>query len=247
MKILVKQINTDKERKIEISKDVFDIKVSDGAIYHAIRNELANRRLGTASTKGRSEVKASNRKPWRQKGTGRARAGDRKSPLWVGGGTVFGPKPRSYRYKLPRKVKRLALISILTQKYKDEKITVVEGIDVKTGKTKDLYKQLSPVTEGKRSVLLMATNEKTIVRAGRNIPWLKVQYYETITAHDLFYCERLLLTPEVVLKIEDKFASNKKDQNNISEDPNSMKSEVVNSEDAEKLSAPNDDMEAEVK
>ena len=108
------------KHEINLAEEVFNIKISDGSIYHALKNELANLRLGTASTKGRSEVRGSGAKPWRQKGTGRARSGTRSSPVWVGGGVVFGPKLRDYSYKLPRKVKRLAIKSILSLKNKDQ-------------------------------------------------------------------------------------------------------------------------------
>ena len=118
-------------KKIELSDTVFAREISEGSIYNAIRNELANRRVGTACTKGRSEVKGSGAKPWRQKGTGRARAGHKRSPIWVGGGIVFGPKPRDYSYKMPRKIKRLAIKSILSLKAKDDgKFKIIEDFTV---------------------------------------------------------------------------------------------------------------------
>ena len=181
--------------EVDLADGVFGVEVSEGAIYHAIRNELANRRVGTASTKGRSEVRGTNRKPWRQKGTGRARAGDVKSPLWTGGGVIFGPQPRSYRYKLPRKAKRAAIRSILTQKATDQRVTVVDGVGADSGKTKDLVRQLEPITGGVRSVWLLEKPNAMLLRAGRNIPWLRMRACDTVTAHDLYYSERVLLTP----------------------------------------------------
>jgi large subunit ribosomal protein L4 len=181
--------------EVDLAESVFGVEVSEGAIYHAIRNELANRRVGTASTKGRSEVRGTNRKPWRQKGTGRARAGDVKSPLWTGGGVIFGPQPRSYRYKLPRKAKRAAIRSILTQKATDQRVTVVDGVGADSGKTKDLVRQLEPITGGVRSVWLLEKPNAMLLRAGRNIPWLRMRACDTVTAHDLYYSERVLLTP----------------------------------------------------
>ena len=180
---------------VELADGVFDAEVSEGAIYHAIRNELANRRVGTASTKSRSQVRGTNRKPWRQKGTGRARAGDVKSPLWTGGGVIFGPQPRSYRYRLPRKAKRTAMRSILTQKARDQRITVVDGLDADSGKTKELVRQLEPITGGARCVWLLDKPTPMLVRAARNIPWLRMRACDTVTAHDLYYSERVLLTP----------------------------------------------------
>lgn len=181
----------------ELADDVFGVEVSEGAIYHAIRNELANRRVGTAATKRRSQVRGSNRKPWRQKGTGRARAGDRKSPLWTGGGVIFGPQPRSYRYRIPRKAKRKAICSILTQKARAARITVVEGITVEEGKTRELVRQLEPIAGGARCVWLLSGADRLLLRAGRNIAWLRMRACQTATAHDLYYSERILLSPKV--------------------------------------------------
>ena len=180
--------------EVELADGVFGVEVSEGAIYHAIRNELANRRVGTASTKSRGQVRGTNRKPWRQKGTGRARAGDVKSPLWTGGGVIFGPKPRSYRYRLPRKAKRTAMRSILTQKAREQRITVVDGLDADSGKTRDLVRQLEPITGAARCVWLLDAPAPMLVRAARNIPWLRMRACHTVTAHDLYYAERVLLT-----------------------------------------------------
>lgn len=185
----------------ELADDVFGVEVSEGAIYHAIRNELANRRVGTAATKTRGQVRATGRKPWRQKGTGRARAGDRKSPLWTGGGVIFGPQPRSYRYRIPRKAKRRALCSILTQKARAERVTVVEGISAAGGKTKELVRQLEPIAGGARCVWLLSGADPLLLRAGRNVSWLRLRAYDTATAHDLYYSERILLSPEVAAKL----------------------------------------------
>ncbi|MDE0446678.1 MAG: 50S ribosomal protein L4 [Spirochaetaceae bacterium] len=179
----------------EVADGVFGVEVSEGAIYHAIRNELANRRVGTASTKSRSQVRGTSRKPWRQKGTGRARAGDVKSPLWTGGGVIFGPQPRSYRYRLPRKAKRTAMRSILTQKARERRITIVDGVAADSGKTRELVRQLEPITGGVRCLWLLDKPAPMLVRAARNIPWLRMGACDTVTAHDLYYSERILLTP----------------------------------------------------
>ena len=185
----------------ELADDVFGVEVSEGAIYHAIRNELANRRVGTAATKSRSQVRGTGRKPWRQKGTGRARAGDVKSPLWTGGGVIFGPSPRSYRYRIPRKAKRRAMCSILTRRVLEARVSVVDGVTVASGKTKDLVRQLEPITGGERSVWLLSGAGEALLRAGRNIPWLRLRAYDTVSAHDLYYSERILMSPEVADKL----------------------------------------------
>jgi large subunit ribosomal protein L4 len=178
---------------ITLSDEVFGREVSEGSIYHAIRNELANLRVGTASTKGRSEVRGSGAKPWRQKGTGRARAGHKRSPVWVGGGIVFGPKPRDYSYRLPKKVKQLAFKSILSLKAKSEAVKVIEDFTVETGKTKDLNNILKNLVPGEKTVLVLKEEDKMLKRAARNIPWLTFLNYNRLRAHDLFYCKNLVL------------------------------------------------------
>ena len=126
-------------RTINLDDKVFGLPVNDDVIYYAINNELANKRVGTACTKGRAEVHGSNSKPYSQKGTGRARRGDKKSPLLVGGGTIFGPKPRDFSYSMPKKAKRLAMKSILSLKAQNDRLVVVEDFTVESGKTRDQY------------------------------------------------------------------------------------------------------------
>ena len=191
--------------EIELDDGVFGVKVSEGAIYHAIRNELANRRVGTAATKGRSQVAGSNRKPWRQKGTGRARAGDRKSPVWVGGGTIFGPQPRDYSYRMPRKAKRAALRSVLTQKGMSQRIIVTDGVSAPNGKTKELVSQLEASVRGGRCVWLVDGGDQQLVRAGRNVPWLKMCPYQTPSVHDLYYADRVLIDKNAATKLVEQF------------------------------------------
>ena len=130
-------------RTITLDDSVFGLPVNDDVIYYAITNELANKRVGTACTKTRAEVHGSNNKPYKQKGTGNARRGDKKSPITVGGGTIFGPKPKDYSYSIPKKEKRLAMKSILSSHAQGDRLTVVEDFTVESGKTKDLLKILS--------------------------------------------------------------------------------------------------------
>jgi large subunit ribosomal protein L4 len=193
MKRKVFSINGEEIKNITLSDTVFGREVSDGSIYHAIRNELANRRVGTASVKTRAEVKGSGAKPWAQKGTGRARSGHRRSPVWVGGGVVFGPKPRDYSYKLPKKVKRLAMTSILSLKTQEDVLKVVEDFSVESGKTKDLAAILSKLGEQERTVLVVKDDDVMVRRAAKNIPWLRVLSYNRLSAHTLFYGKKLLV------------------------------------------------------
>ena len=193
MKTQVYGLDGNVVKEIELSDAVFGRDVSEGSIYHAIRNELANRRLGTAKIKTRGEVHSSNKKPWKQKGTGRARSGQRSSPIWVGGGKIFGPAPRDYSYKLPRKVKRLALVSLLSLKAKEDKLRVVTDFTVESGKTKDLVTKLAKLAARERTVVILKDDDALIRRAGRNVPWLSLLSYNRLQAHDLFYCQKLLL------------------------------------------------------
>lgn len=182
-----------KLRQIDLADAVFSREVSDGSIYHAIRNELANARVGTASTKTRGLVGYSGRKPWRQKGTGRARSGSRRSPVWVGGGTVFGPQPRDYSYRMPRKMKRAALHSILTQKLQEEKLFVVEDFSIESGKTRDMDAMMRSLTDAKQVVLITSGDDPMLKRAARNIPWLRFLAWNRLRAHDLFYAHTVVV------------------------------------------------------
>ena len=178
---------------IELSDAVFDVQVSTGSIYHAIRNEAANRRVGTACTKTRAEVNYSNTKPYKQKGTGRARRGDKKSPIAVGGGTIFGPKPRDYSYSLPKKVKRLAMKSLLTLGVQEERLVVVDDFTT-AGKTKEIMAIIKAFgTENQRTLIIMGSDDTMIRRAARNIPNVHVQAYDKLSAKELLYGRKILV------------------------------------------------------
>jgi large subunit ribosomal protein L4 len=201
MKTQVYRLDGTAVREIELADAVFNREPSEGSIYHAIRNELANRRAGTASTKDRAEVQGSGKKPWKQKGTGRARAGHKRSPVWVGGGKVFGPKPRDYSYRLPRKVKRLAVASILSLKNQGDRLRVVEDFSVTSGKTKDLVAAVAKLASPVRTVIVLGGEDALIRRAGRNIPWLSFLAWNRLAAHELFYARRLLVLEGAVGKL----------------------------------------------
>jgi large subunit ribosomal protein L4 len=194
---------------VRLNDAVFKIKPNKSAIYYALHSELANDRQGTASSKGRSEVRGSGRKPYRQKGTGRARAGTRKSPIWTGGGVAFGPKPRSYRVRLPRKMKQLSVRSILSMKNSENSIKVVEDFSIESGKTRDFYSiATSLVDEDKRRrVLFIDTDRDDMNRkAGRNIPWLNYFDAVLLNTRDLFYATQLVLTESAVKVLNEKYA-----------------------------------------
>lgn len=180
-------------RTITLDDKVFGLPVNEDVIYYAINNELANKRVGTACTKDRSEVHGSNAKPYKQKETGRARRGDKKSPLCRGGGVVFGPKPRDFSFSLPKKVKRLAMKSILSLKAQNDRLTVVEDFTVESGKTKDLVSILKNFPSEGRTVIILKDDDAKIKQAGRNIPTVSFLSYNRLRAHDLFYGRKVIL------------------------------------------------------
>ncbi len=194
---------------VQLNENVFGVVVSTGSIYHAVRNEAANRRVGTACTKTRAEVNYSNTKPYKQKGTGNARRGDKKSPITVGGGTIFGPKPRDYSYSLPKKVKRLAMKSLLTLAVEEERLVVVEDFTSENGKTKDMAAIMSAFqTVGQRTVLVMKDDDVMIRRAAKNIPYLHVLAYDKLSAKELLYGRKVIVLESAVSNLNDFYGEN---------------------------------------
>ena len=180
-------------RTMVLDDTVFGLPVNEDLIWYAINNELANRRQGNASTKGRAEVHGSNAKPYKQKGTGRARRGDKKSPILVGGGVIFGPKPKDYSYSMPKKAKRQALKTILSLKAQSDTLKIIEDFSIESGKTKDLAKLLDNFEPGLRTVLILKDDDPMLKRAASNIPWLKYLSYNRLEAHELFYGRQVLM------------------------------------------------------
>ena len=196
-------------RTINLDDKVFGLPVNDDVIYYAITNELANKRVGTACTKTRAEVHGSNNKPYKQKGTGNARRGDKKSPITVGGGTIFGPKPRDFSYSIPKKVKRLAMKSILSAHAQGDRLTVVEDFTVESGKTKDLAAILNNFAKDERTVLILKDDDAKIKQAGRNIPNLSFLAYNRLEAHTLFYGRKVIILESAVKNLSDFYAEDK--------------------------------------
>ena len=189
-------------RTVELNEEVFAREVSDGAIYYAVKNELANRRVGTACTKTRAEVNYSNTKPFKQKGTGSARRGDKKSPVMVGGGTTSGPKPRDYSYTTPKKVKRLAYKSLLSLGVQEDRLVVVEDFTSENGKTKDLAQIMKAFeTENPRTVIVMKDDDAMIRRSARNIPYVHVLAYDKRSAKELLYGRKILVLESAAVEL----------------------------------------------
>ena len=193
-------------RTISLDDKVFGLPVNEDVIYYAINNELANMRVGTACTKGRAEVHGSNAKPYKQKGTGNARRGDKKSPITVGGGTIFGPKPRDFSYAIPKQAKRLAMKSILSLQAQSDRLTVVEDFTVESGKTKDLVKILSNFAKDERTVIILKDDDAKIRQAGRNLHNVYFLSYNRLRAHDLFYGRKVIMLEGAAQKLSEFYA-----------------------------------------
>jgi large subunit ribosomal protein L4 len=194
-------------RNIDLADAVFGLPVNEDVIWYAINNELANLRQGTASTKDRGEVHGSNAKPYKQKGTGRARRGDKKSPIIVGGGVVFGPKPRDYSYSIPKKAKRLAIKCILSLKAQTDSLKIIEDFSIESGKTKDLAGLLKKLGDPQRTVVILKDDDPKIKQAGRNIPWLSFLSYNRLRAHDLFYGRQVLMLETAAKNLNEFYSS----------------------------------------
>ena len=197
-------------RTITLDDKVFGLPVNDDVIYYAITNELANKRVGTACTKTRSEVHGSNAKPYKQKGTGNARRGDKKSPIMVGGGITFGPKPRDFSYSIPKKEKRLAMMTILSAHAQGDRLTVVEDFTVESGKTKDLVAILNNFAKDERTVLILKDDDAKIKQAARNVKNLTFLAYNRLEAHDLYYGRKVIVLESAVANLT-KFYSDDKE------------------------------------
>jgi len=190
-------------RSVTLDDNVFGLPINEDVIYYAITNELANKRVGTACTKTRSEVHGSNAKPYKQKGTGHARRGDKKSPITRGGGTIFGSKPRDFSYAIPKKAKRLAMKSILSLQAQSDRLTVIEDFTVESGKTKDLVKILSNFSKNERTVIILKDDDQKIKQAGRNVKNLSFLSYNRLMAHDLFYGRKVILLEGAAQKLSE--------------------------------------------
>ena len=189
---------------IDLNDNIFAVEVNTHVMHQAVVQYLANQRQGTQSALTRAEVRGGGRKPWRQKGTGRARQGSIRSPQWTGGGVVFAPKPRDYSFKLNKKVKRLALKSALTTKVNDGKLVVVDELTV-NAKTKEMAAVLNNLNAAKALVVVEDNNNNAVV-AARNIPTVKTASVNTINVYDVLKYDSLVLTKAVVEKIEEVYA-----------------------------------------
>ena len=205
-KVDVLDIKGKKVSDIKLADSVFGIKPNEGVVHSVLVNYLANQRQGTQSTKTRAEVRGGGRKPWRQKGTGRARQGSIRAPQWIKGGIALGPKPRSYRYRVNKKERRLAMKSVLSSKVIEKQLTVVDKLEIKEIKTKTMVKALSDLkVEGKTLIILPEKNQNVLMSA-RNIEGVKVIEANTINIFDLLHYTNLILPVDTVKKLEEVYA-----------------------------------------
>ena len=188
--------------EIALSEAIFGAEVKPYLLHEVVVWQLACRRRGTAKTKTRGEVRGGGKKPWRQKGTGRARAGSRRSPLWRGGGTIFGPQPRDYSYTVPKKVKRAALRMALSDKLNEQKLVVLRGFDLEAIKTKDFISVLDRF-EIKKTLVVTSAVDEVLERSARNVPGVKVLRSEGLNVYDILRYDSLILLESAVSNIEE--------------------------------------------
>ena len=205
-KIDVYDINGKKVKELELNEAVFGIEPNEAVVHSVLVNFLANQRQGTQSTKTRSEVSGGGRKPWRQKGTGRARQGSIRAPQWIKGGIALGPKPRSYKYTVNKKERQLAVKSVLSSKVLENELVVVDSLPLNDIKTKEMVKALSNLkVEVKALIMLPEKNEK-VQKSARNIEGVKTTLVETINVYDLLKYNKLVVTEDTVKKLEEVYA-----------------------------------------
>ena len=191
---------------MELNEGFFDVEMNAGLLHQAVVLYLASQRLGTHATKTRSMVRGGGRKPWRQKGTGRARAGSRRSPLWVGGGTVFGPHPRKYGFSMPRKQRRLAIKCALSDKVRNGDFLVLDKLNFDEPKTKQVVKLLQDFKTDGRSLLVTADVAENVEKSARNICGVKAIGAQRLNVYDILNSDKMLVTKDAVARIEEVFA-----------------------------------------
>lgn len=212
MKIDVMSQRGEKLEKLELPAAIFAAKVNPYLLHEVVRMYQANKRRGTASTKTRAEVRGAGRKPWRQKGTGRARVGSIRSPVWRGGGNAFGPKPRDYSYTMPRKKIRLALKEALSDKLNNKELMVIDKIELSNPRTKEMAQVLKGLNLKGRAALVLDKTDEKIKRAGQNIPGLSIVTAGDLNAYDVLLCNKLIITQDAVPVIEERLSKGAREE-----------------------------------
>lgn len=190
---------------IQLNESIFDVEISRDAMHQVVLAQLANKRQGTQSAKTRAEVRGGGIKPWRQKGTGRARQGSIRAPQWIHGGIVFAPKPRDYRVSIPKSMRRTAMKSALTSKVVDNEMIVLESLNFEAPKTKEMIKVLNAF-EAKKTLIVVAESNENVYKSARNIPGVAVLPVNNLNVYDILKYEKFVVTKEAVSKIEEVYA-----------------------------------------
>lgn len=205
-KVDVYDMKGKKVSDVELAESIFGIEPNEAIVHSVLVNYLANQRQGTQSTKTRAEVRGGGKKPWRQKGTGRARQGSIRAPQWIKGGIALGPKPRSYSYTVNKKERRLALKSILSSKVAENELTVVDKLEVKEIKTKTMVKALADLKVEGKTLIILPENNQNVFMSARNIEGVKTIALNNINVFDLLKYTNLILPLDTVKKIEEVYA-----------------------------------------
>lgn len=198
-------INKEKVGELDLEENIFGVEVKGHLLHEVVTWQLACRRAGTASTKTRGEVRGGGRKPWRQKGTGRARVGSTRSPLWRGGGAIFGPKPRSYAYTMPKKVRRLALKMALSSKVASGQLVILDSYPFESPKTKDFIKVLENFDISK-ALFVTPEENRVLELSARNVPYIQIMLPEGLNVYDILRYDHLVLFPPALAQIEARLA-----------------------------------------
>ncbi len=202
----VLSVDGKKVKELELNENVFGIEPNENIVHSVIVNYMANQRQGTQNTKTRSEVSGGGRKPWRQKGTGRARQGSIRAPQWIKGGIALGPKPRSYRFKINKKERQLAVRSVLSSKVNEKELTVLDKIELKEIKTAEMAKIMNNLKLTGKTLFVLPGNDVNVQKSARNIKGVKVSIVDTMNTYDLVKYDNLVLTVDSVKKIEEVYA-----------------------------------------
>ena len=192
--------------EIELSDSIFGVEVNGHVLYEVVKNQLANKRQGTQSAKTRAEVRGGGRKPWKQKGTGRARQGSTRSVQWVGGGVAFAPKPRSYKYTLPKKVRRLAMKSALSSKVQNSEVIVLDALNMDAPKTKEFAQILNNINAAKKALVVIADKNDNVIKSARNIEGVQTELVNTMNVYDILKYDSFIITTDAVKKVEEVYA-----------------------------------------
>ncbi|MDI3508226.1 MAG: large subunit ribosomal protein [Clostridiales bacterium] len=204
-KVPVYNIEGQQVAEIELKDEIFGIEVNEAALHQVVQMQLANKRQGTQSAKTRGEVRGGGRKPWRQKGTGRARQGSIRAPQWIKGGVVFAPKPRDYSYTLPKKLRRLAMKSALTSKVRDNELIVLDNISIEQPKTKEMFRILRNLKADRKVLMVLPEKDEIIQKSSRNIPGVKTALVNTLNVYDILNCDKFIILKDAVPKVEEVY------------------------------------------